>query len=183
MLATYVWNKWNTLNKRLQHASETLATYATSQSTFTTSIWNTSNIPLKHLKHTFATCTFNATSPYYMGMEARRRVEFIIIVKLAGGAELAAPMEKAVAGPVEKAAAGPRTGQGRDGREAWWRGRKTGYRALVQRRYHPAERRLDGEGGVVESVVTEVARRAVQRCGEVIFFFFLRTVGGEWMRR
>jgi hypothetical protein len=35
----------------LQHSFKTLATHATSRSTFATSIRNTCNVPLKHLKH------------------------------------------------------------------------------------------------------------------------------------
>jgi hypothetical protein len=54
-----------------------------------------------------------------MGMEAYRHVEF-------NSVELAASVEKAVAGPMEKAAVGPFTREGRGGREARWRGRKTG---------------------------------------------------------
>ena len=52
-------------------------------------------------------------------------------VELTGGAELAAPMEKATTGPLEKAAAGLCTGEARNGREARWGGRKTGRRALA----------------------------------------------------
>jgi hypothetical protein len=66
-LVTYIWNRWNTLNKHLQHISETLTAYATSWSTFATFIWNTWNIPLKHLKPTFTICTFSATSPCCLG--------------------------------------------------------------------------------------------------------------------
>jgi hypothetical protein len=54
-------NRWNIENKSLQHTCTTIATYATFESTFATSIWNTSNIPLKHLKHLkqmLATCAF-----------------------------------------------------------------------------------------------------------------------------
>jgi hypothetical protein len=72
-------------------------------------------------------------------MKARRRVEFT-------GVELAAPVEKAVAG------------EGCGGREAQWRGRKTGYHAWAWWRHRPTEQRHDGEGGVVESAVTETAR-------------------------
>jgi hypothetical protein len=55
-------------NRRLQHMYIAIATYATSGSTFATSIWNTCNIPLKHLKKLkcmFATCAFSATSPWW----------------------------------------------------------------------------------------------------------------------
>jgi hypothetical protein len=62
-----------------------------------------------------------------MGMEAYRHVEFNCV-------ELAASVEKAVADPMEKAALGPCTGEGRGGQEARWRGRRTGWRALAQRR-------------------------------------------------
>ena len=61
---------------------------------------------LKHLKYRHATCSFSATSPYCMQMEACRRVEFTDV-------DLAAPVEKATTGPLEKAA-------------AWWTGRKMG---------------------------------------------------------
>ena len=74
---------------------------------------------MKHLKHTFATCAFSATSPCCLGMEARRRMEFMGL-ELAGAAELVAPVEKAVAGPVEKAAADPCAGEARGTREARW---------------------------------------------------------------
>jgi hypothetical protein len=72
----------------------------------------------------FAICTFSAISPCYLGMEVRRCVEFTG-VELTSGAEVAAPMEKAVTGPVEKAATfrsgekdGPRAGEGSSGQEA-----------------------------------------------------------------
>jgi hypothetical protein len=51
------------LERMLQHTCTTIATCATSQSIFATSISNTCNIPLKHLKHTLAICAFNTTSP------------------------------------------------------------------------------------------------------------------------
>jgi hypothetical protein len=35
----------------LQHTCTTITTYATSWSTFATTVWNTCDIPLKHLKH------------------------------------------------------------------------------------------------------------------------------------
>jgi hypothetical protein len=89
-------------------------------------------------------------------MEVRRRVEFTG-VELVGGAKLTAPVEKDAAIPVEKAAVGPRALEGRDGREAQWRGRKMGYCALARWRCRLAERRSCGEGGVVESVVAEAA--------------------------
>ena len=65
-------------------------------------------------------------------MEARRRVEFTD-VELAGGAKLAAPVEKAVAGPVEKAAAGPCVGEARGTREAPW---ASGYKKIWNRLIH-----------------------------------------------
>ena len=49
----------------------------------------------------FATYAFSATSPCCLGMKIRRLVEFIG-VELASGAQLAAPVVKAMAGPVEK---------------------------------------------------------------------------------
>jgi hypothetical protein len=51
-------------------------------------------------------------------MEACRRVKFTGI-ELAGGAELAPPVEKAAIRPVEKAAAGPCARETRGGQEAW----------------------------------------------------------------
>jgi hypothetical protein len=78
-------------------------------------------------------------------MESRRRVEFTG-VKLAGGAALAAPVEKA---------AGPQALEGRSGREARWRGRKTGCCALG-----------GGDAGwQSRGAVAEAARR----CGDVSF--------------
>ena len=61
-------------------------------------------MPLKHLKYTFVTCAC------CLGMEARRRVEFTG-VELAGGAELAAPVEKAAAGH-SGGEGGPHAGEG-----------------------------------------------------------------------
>ena len=71
-------------------------------------------------------------------------------VELAGGAELAAPMETATTDPLEKAAVGLCTGEARGRREALWRGRKTGHRALERKRCLPTEWRRGGEGGVVK---------------------------------
>jgi hypothetical protein len=54
--------RWNIGNRRLQHMCTTIATDATSRSTFATHIWNTCNIPLKHMKHlgqTIKTCAFS----------------------------------------------------------------------------------------------------------------------------
>ena len=104
---------------------------------------------LKHLKHRLATCSFSATYPCCLRMKARWHVEFIS-VELAGGAELAAPVEKAMAGPMEKAAAGPCAGEAHSRREARWRGRS------------------GGEGSEVESAVAEAARS--RRCGELSWF-------------
>jgi hypothetical protein len=86
-------------------------------------------------------------------MEACRQLEFTGI-ELAGGAELAAPVEKAAAGPMEKASVGPYVGEARGGREAWWRGR----RAVVLWRGGDVGRRWRGkrigerrhQGGAVE---------------------------------
>jgi hypothetical protein len=65
-------------------------------------------------------------------MEARQRVEFTG-AKLAGGVELAAPLEKTTSGPVEKAAVGRYGGEGEQerggeegGQEARWRRRVGG---------------------------------------------------------
>jgi hypothetical protein len=91
----------------MKHLEHTLETYMNSHYNmcniliYLTSIRN-AFIPLKHLKHMFATCAFSVTSPCYLGMEARRCVEFN--VEAAGGTELAAPVEKAATGSVEKAA-------------------------------------------------------------------------------
>jgi hypothetical protein len=123
-----------------------------------------------------------------LGTEAHRHVEFTG-VELTGGAKLAALVEKATTGPVEKAAAGPCAGEDRGGREAHWRGRKTGCHALVRRRCHSAEWRRDKERGAVESAVAEAPRwsAAAESCRgtavRCVFFFLFRTVGGEWMRR
>jgi hypothetical protein len=70
-------------------------------------------------------------------------------VELAGGVELAASVEKATIGPMERATTGPRALEGHDGREAWWRGEKTGCHTLARWRYHLAEQRHGGEGGAV----------------------------------
>jgi hypothetical protein len=94
-------------------------------------------------------------------------------VKLSGGAELVAPVEKDAPSPMEKAMAGPRALEGRGGREAWWRGRKMGCYALARWRCWLAKRRSRGEGGAVESSVT----KAAQACGgagvQSIFFLSL----------
>jgi hypothetical protein len=87
-------------------------------------------------------------------------------VELAGGAELAALVEKAAAGPVEKGAAGLRTREGHGRREARWRGRKTGCHALARRRCQSGERSRDGEGGTMERErggerLAKAARRSV----------------------
>jgi len=52
-------NRWNIGDRLLHHMYTTIATYATSRSTFATSAWNNRNIhleQLKHLKHELATC-------------------------------------------------------------------------------------------------------------------------------
>jgi hypothetical protein len=120
--------------KQLQHSSETSKT----------------------LKTYITTYTFSATSLCYMGMEARRRVKFTG-AELAGSAELAAPVEKATVDPVENVTVGSCAGEARSGREARWRERKRGSRALAWRRYQLAERRRDGEGGADESAITKAA--------------------------
>ena len=71
----------------MQHTCTTMVTYATSRSTFATSIQNTCNIPLnhlKHLKHTLATCVFSANATLLLG-----RIE-LVIVELNAGAEVGA---------------------------------------------------------------------------------------------
>jgi hypothetical protein len=79
------------------------------------------NIYMKHLQHTsktYETLEIYACNAYSVNdislllgrMEARRRVKSIS-VELAGGAELAALVEKATADPVEKALAGLHTKQ------------------------------------------------------------------------
>jgi hypothetical protein len=83
-------------------------------------------------------------------METRRRVEFTGM-ELASGTKLAAPMEKAVASP--------RAGEGRYGAGGLVE-RKTGHRAWVRWRCRTAERRHNGEGGMVESTVTEAVWRS-----------------------
>jgi hypothetical protein len=100
-----------------------------------------------------------------LGIEAHRCVVFTG-VKLAGGAELAALVEKGAAGPVEKGAAGLRTREGHSRREARWRGRKAGCHALARRRCRSGEQSCDGEGGTVERErggerLAEAARRSV----------------------
>jgi hypothetical protein len=87
-------------------------------------------------------------------MEARRRVEF------AGGAELAAPMEKVMAGLVEKAAAGGR------------RGVEGGRPTATLRRGGDAGRQSGGtvERGTVESAAEHGRRALLQRYGEVSSF-------------
>jgi hypothetical protein len=77
-------------------------------------------------------------------MEVCRCVEFTG-VELTGGAEVAAPVEKAVIGPVEKAVTfrsggkdGPRVEEGRSGQEAPWRARKTSSHARARWRCWPA---------------------------------------------
>jgi hypothetical protein len=81
-------------------------------------------------------------------MEASWHVDFTN-VELAGGMELATPVEKTTVGSLEKAAAGPGALEGRGGQEAWWRGRKTGCCDVAWR-----------SGGAVESVAA-VSRRPV----------------------
>jgi hypothetical protein len=77
------------------------------------------NIHMKHLQHTsktYETLEIYACNAYSVNnislllrrMEAHRRVKFTS-VELAGGAKLAAPVEKATADPVEKALAGLHT--------------------------------------------------------------------------
>jgi hypothetical protein len=75
-------------------------------------------------------------------------------MEFTGGVELAALVEKITAGPVEKVAVD---------REARWRGRKTGCRALAWRRCRRAEQRRDGEGGAVESAIAEAVWRSRSR--------------------
>jgi hypothetical protein len=69
--------------------------------------------------------------------------------------ELAAQVEKDAASPVNKATVGPRALEGHAGREARWRGRKTGCCALarwrvgsLRRRGRAAEHGLRGGTGV-----------------------------------
>jgi hypothetical protein len=81
-------------------------------------------------------------------MEARQCAEFT------DGAELAAL--------VEKGAAGPCTGEARGGREARWRGRKTGLLCSgAEEILAGGARRCDEEGGAVESAVAEAARQSI----------------------
>jgi hypothetical protein len=138
----------------------------------------------KTLKTYIATYAFSVTSLCYMGMEARRRVKFTG-AELTGGAELAALVEKATVDPVEKVTVGSCAREARGGREARWRGRKTGSHALAWSRYQLAERRHDGERGAVESAVTKAAQRSTvaesyHGAGEVSFsFLFLERLGAN----
>jgi hypothetical protein len=50
-LATYIWNRWNILNKILQHVSKTLATYAT----YATFPIYFCNVHIKQLQHSSET--------------------------------------------------------------------------------------------------------------------------------
>jgi hypothetical protein len=102
-------------------------------------------------------------------------------IERAGGTELAAPVEKATVGLVEKAAVGPCAREAHDGRETRWRGRKTGCRALAWRRYRPAERRRDGEGGVVERETGWRGKLPRQRSGARSRRAFATL--DEWMSR
>jgi hypothetical protein len=105
----------------------------------------------------FATYAFSATSPCYLEMEARQCAEFT------DGVELAAL--------VEKGAAGTCTGEARSGREARWRGRKTGLSCSgAEEILAGGARRCDEEGGVVE-------REARWRAPS------LRQHDGAWSRR
>ena len=82
-------------------------------------------------------------------------------VELTGGVELATPVKKGMTGPVETVVAGPCALEGRGGREARWRGRKMGYRALARWRCRLTKQRRSGECG----------RGALsRRYGEVRFF-------------
>jgi hypothetical protein len=81
-------------------------------------------------------------------------------MKFTGGAELTASVEKVAIGVVEKAIASWHAGEGCGSREAQWRGRKTGCRTWLWWKYWPVVRTRDGQGGVVETVVTEAARRS-----------------------
>ena len=70
-------NRWNTVNRCLQHTYTTIVTYVISRSTFVKSIRNTCNIPLKHLKHlkyTIATYALKHNIYFLLRrMEAYRR--------------------------------------------------------------------------------------------------------------
>jgi hypothetical protein len=70
----------------------------------------------------------------------------------------------------------------RDGREARWRVRKTGCRALAQRKCWPADQRRDGEGGVVDSTVAGSERHCGElsrRYGEMSFFYFFKLLNEQ----
>jgi hypothetical protein len=96
MLATYVYNHCNIpiyfCNIHIKHLQRTSETPETLK-IYACNMWFQCNISL------------------LLGrMEARRHVEFTV-VELVGGAELAAPVEKAMAGSVENVAAGLHTAQ------------------------------------------------------------------------
>jgi hypothetical protein len=126
------------------------------------------NTDTKHLQHAFSAQHLLDAWEWRL---VDRRVEFTG-VELACGAELAAPVEKAMAGRfggegrprdgretrLRERKAGDRSGQG-----APWRGRKTGSRAGARWRCHREERRgvmADrGYGAVVESLVERTSGR------------------------
>ena len=68
-------------------------------------------------------------------------------------------VEKVTTGSVEKSAAGPCAGDACDGREIWWRGKKTGCCVLVRRRCRPQSEgmmeKCSGKRSAVESTVVE----------------------------
>jgi hypothetical protein len=105
-------------------------------------------------------------------MEACQCAEFT------DGAELAALVEKGVVGPC--------TREARGGREARWRGRKTGLLCSgAEEILAGGARRCDEEGGAVESIVAEAARQSMvtESCHgttrEVSFFPFLERLGAS----
>ena len=85
---------------------------------------------MKHLQHTYeiletleiyiCNIRFQRNISLLLGrMEAHRRVKFTD-VELAGGADLAALMEKVAVGPVEKATVHPRAREAHGWREMRW---------------------------------------------------------------
>jgi hypothetical protein len=183
ILATYVWNicniqikhtcnvylknRWNIRNKRLQHTCIAIATYATSQYTFTTSVWNTWNIYqkyLKHLKHKLATCL---KTPETLETQHRRRSRPIWWGTAMAQASTSCRRRKVDGG------IGARAGLSClhfcDGRGGWWRG--TGARSSAGR--GRMRRHCAGEGH---------SGRPLQRRRRVELFFLggVKQLRAEW---
>ena len=104
------------LKQQMKHFEQTLTTYVYSHCNMCNILIYFCNILMKHLQHPFETSETLETyfcnmrfqrniSLLFGRMEARRRVKFTD-VELAGGADLAALVEKATVGPMEKAVVG-----------------------------------------------------------------------------